>query len=423
MGLAAIYKKEGNTGSMFYTHTDHLGSINVITTSTGAVHEEMNFGPWGRRRNPYNWTYTNVPEPELTDRGYTMHEHLPEFGLINMNGRAYDPMLARFLNADPIIQAPGNMQNYNSYSYLLNNPLKYTDPSGYGWTYWDRSERLPVIDQILPDQIREDGWGYGTAGSMGYSYNDAGYYTDRATGAFVDWKTAVLGSIERFGGSIETASSFLVENFLDGLGYYTAYKGPHPYSEKGVIGLINPNNRTHSGWDAIINLDNILQPLMVYGTVNNNPGGDLFNTTEMFNQTIAETKIVFGKLGEMIDGLPYDAVTRYGIKMYVFAELVGNGKPYDLKEHGYHYTDIGYESWYNGNRVGYQDYGNYNFGVAANSLGLFLDDALFGAGMNELKKWVTGNDGNPNFLNTRGYFDSPKATNLIIRGYNGQFFP
>ena len=48
-----------------------------------------------------------------------------------MNGRIYDPTLGRFLQADPHIQAPMNSQNYNRYSYVLNNPMSYTDPSGY----------------------------------------------------------------------------------------------------------------------------------------------------------------------------------------------------------------------------------------------------------------------------------------------------
>lgn len=48
-----------------------------------------------------------------------------------MNGRIYDPTLGRFLQADPHIQAPLNSQNYNRYSYVLNNPMSYTDPSGY----------------------------------------------------------------------------------------------------------------------------------------------------------------------------------------------------------------------------------------------------------------------------------------------------
>ena len=66
----------------------------------------------------------------LIDRGYTSHEHFSEVGIIHMNGRLYDPLLRRFLNADENIQDPHNTQNYNKYGYVMNNPLMYNDPSG-----------------------------------------------------------------------------------------------------------------------------------------------------------------------------------------------------------------------------------------------------------------------------------------------------
>jgi len=93
----------------------------------------------GRRRNPTDWTYNNIPQTHLFDRGFTGHslsrhevdgKHLDNFDLINMNGRVYDPWLGRFLSPDPFVQAPTYSQNFNRYSYALNNPLKYTDPSG-----------------------------------------------------------------------------------------------------------------------------------------------------------------------------------------------------------------------------------------------------------------------------------------------------
>ncbi len=63
-------------------------------------------------------------------RGCMGHEMLNEFNLINMNGRVYDSVLGRFLSPDKYVQEGDNSQNYNSYSYCLNNPLKYADPSG-----------------------------------------------------------------------------------------------------------------------------------------------------------------------------------------------------------------------------------------------------------------------------------------------------
>ena len=147
-GLEAIIVKKSNTERLYYAETDHLGSLIGLINSTGGYAERHSYDPWGRRRNPTDWSYNNVPEPVITDRGYTGHEHLDMFGLINMNGRIYDPVTARFLNVDPVLQDPSNSQNFNSYSYCLNNPLKYIDPSGYSesgpdeeeiWTYYSKA--------------------------------------------------------------------------------------------------------------------------------------------------------------------------------------------------------------------------------------------------------------------------------------------
>jgi RHS repeat-associated protein len=62
---------------------------------------------------------------------------LDELGIVHMNGRLYDPELGRVLSGDPIIQEPENAQNYNRYSYVINNPLSLTDPSGYSW--WSKN--------------------------------------------------------------------------------------------------------------------------------------------------------------------------------------------------------------------------------------------------------------------------------------------
>jgi len=67
----------------------------------------------------------------FTLRGFTDHEHIDQAQLIHMNGRVYDYNLGRFLSIDPFVQAPGNSQSLNPYSYIMNNPLAGTDPSGY----------------------------------------------------------------------------------------------------------------------------------------------------------------------------------------------------------------------------------------------------------------------------------------------------
>ncbi|MBP7839592.1 MAG: RHS repeat-associated core domain-containing protein [Bacteroidales bacterium] len=93
--------------------------------------QELSFDAWGDRRNSATWrSFTGTPPEPLFDRGFTGHEHLYAFGLINMNGRMYDPLASRMLSPDNFIQAPDFSQSFNRYSYCLNNPLKYTDPDG-----------------------------------------------------------------------------------------------------------------------------------------------------------------------------------------------------------------------------------------------------------------------------------------------------
>ncbi|MFT5164481.1 MAG: RHS repeat-associated protein [Alteromonadaceae bacterium] len=66
-----------------------------------------------------------------TRRGFTDHDHIDEVELIYMNGRVYDYNVGRFMRVDPIISIPGNSQGINPYSYIMNNPLVGTDPTGY----------------------------------------------------------------------------------------------------------------------------------------------------------------------------------------------------------------------------------------------------------------------------------------------------
>lgn len=115
---------------LYYAHTDHLGSVLLLTNASGAIQEKYNYDAWGKRRDPVTLAPLTA-NTGLLRRVFTFHEHIDEVGLINMNGRLYDPALGRFLNADPFIQQPSNPQNFNRYSYVLNNPMKYTDPSGY----------------------------------------------------------------------------------------------------------------------------------------------------------------------------------------------------------------------------------------------------------------------------------------------------
>lgn len=140
----------GSEKALVY-HYDHLGSIESITpfgstavtlaADSGGKPGRYSEDAWGQRRNPFTWagkpdvTGGNKSDDghadSLTPRGFTGHEMLDDLGLVHMNGRIYDPLLGRMLSADILVQAPGNLQAYNRYSYVFNNPLSYTDPSGF----------------------------------------------------------------------------------------------------------------------------------------------------------------------------------------------------------------------------------------------------------------------------------------------------
>jgi RHS repeat-associated protein len=98
--------------------------------------EYFSFDAWGKRRNVDataaidDVQYMSLSS-QLTNNGFTGHEQLDPVGLVHMGGRVYDPTIGRFLSADPFIQAPDSTQSYNRYSYVMNNPLSLTDPTGY----------------------------------------------------------------------------------------------------------------------------------------------------------------------------------------------------------------------------------------------------------------------------------------------------
>lgn len=127
-----LQRENGGNWVAYNIGRDYLGSITHIVTLDGTLVAEYSYDPWGRLRDPETLEiYAAGEEPELfLGRGFTGHEHLTWLGLINMNARLYDPLLGRFLSPDPYVQAPEFTQNFNRYSYALNNPLRYTDVTG-----------------------------------------------------------------------------------------------------------------------------------------------------------------------------------------------------------------------------------------------------------------------------------------------------
>ena len=189
-----------------YLHKDHLGSIDSMTDQNGKLVEKLYFDAWGKKESIAlgNWDGINsafraqtlgdvLNINTVTPRGFTGHEHVEHADIIHMNGRIYDPTLGRFLQADPHIQAPKNSQSYNRYSYVLNNPLSYTDPSGYFFNKIFKAlnkvlgKLAPFVSIALSIWAP---WGTGLWASIGTGFVAGGIATGSLKGALVGAFTA-----------------------------------------------------------------------------------------------------------------------------------------------------------------------------------------------------------------------------------------
>ncbi len=122
-------------GRSFTTHGNHLGSASVVTDQNGEAKEKMEYFPFGAYRanaSPNDQYGTKDFDGTFPNANYTFTgQELDETGLYDYHARQYDPVTGRFISPDSVIQSPGDLQTFNRYSYVRNNPLVYTDPSGH----------------------------------------------------------------------------------------------------------------------------------------------------------------------------------------------------------------------------------------------------------------------------------------------------
>jgi RHS repeat-associated protein len=122
-------------GTLYYVLKDHLGSASVVTENDGDVAGEQRYYPFGETRFSTGTMYT--------DKLFTGQREMAELGIYHYGARFYSPTLGRFLSADTIVPGYANPQNLNRFAYVLNNPLKYTDPTGH----WVVETDDPVQEQ------------------------------------------------------------------------------------------------------------------------------------------------------------------------------------------------------------------------------------------------------------------------------------
>lgn len=133
--------KENSTGVYFY-HPDHLGSTTLVTNLVGNVIKETSYLPFGTVFEGGN------------DRYLFTGKELDKTGLMYYGARYYNPLLRNFIQPDSIIQDPYNPQNLNRYSYVLNNPYKYTDTTG---NYIETAIDIASLGWSIRDIIQDPG--------------------------------------------------------------------------------------------------------------------------------------------------------------------------------------------------------------------------------------------------------------------------
>jgi RHS repeat-associated protein len=204
-----------------YPHRDHLGSIVAISDAGGALIERSGFDPWGKRVDFATWS-PPVPgtfsagasggSPSTqpitsTTRGFTGHEQVEEFGFVHMNGRIYDPEIGKFFSADPTMQFPESTQGFNRYAYAGNNPLTFTDPSGFSLKSF-LGKALSFVGMVMNFIPGMQGWamfinavaGFITAGSF------KGMLMGMVTSAIGGQASGILGGALK--GALGAAANF-----------------------------------------------------------------------------------------------------------------------------------------------------------------------------------------------------------------------
>ena len=209
-GLAGLHTVSSTQGGTV-THsaaaiTDHLGTITAMVDNNDWCYD-VHYDVWGNR-------VINMPFYYSIERGFTGHDHIDGIGLIDMRGRMYDPHLGRFLSPDAFIQSPTDPQNYNRYSYCLNNPLKYTDPTGEIFGIDD------IVVACVVAAVASAAIDYGTQVAFnyfnGYSGKDAWFkkidFFDIAVSTTVGAVTAGYGAAAKAGTKIGKVGKWIVSH-------------------------------------------------------------------------------------------------------------------------------------------------------------------------------------------------------------------
>ncbi|RUO37075.1 hypothetical protein CWE15_11750 [Aliidiomarina taiwanensis] len=256
-----------STERVTHLHKDAQGSTMVITgnaVSGNVLKQQLAYDPWGKQSTLWSHNQFVLGKYLGEMRGYTGHTMVNDMDVIHMGGRTYNPVLGRFMQADPFIQAGTNLQNYNRYSYVLNNPLSYTDPSGYFFkklstTFGRFTPLLSIAIMVIPGAQP-------MGATMLKGFFAGGIATGNLRGAIVGGLTAGMGKSL---GGLKGVGGFMSRGIVGGAASSVqGGKFSHGFVSAGASSL---------GGNAGSPTGNILMSAMVGGTVSHLVGGKFAN--------------------------------------------------------------------------------------------------------------------------------------------------
>jgi RHS repeat-associated protein len=258
-GNLRVAQVKGTSRSFF--HKDHLGSSTVMTDASGYELESTEYAPFGSQR-----AHTGT---STSDYRYTDQELDAENGLYNYNARLYDPFIGRFISPDTIVPEPFNPQSLNRYTYCLNNPLIYVDPSGHvseedllkaGYTYDEETG-----DWLMPESVVTtprlymcgNGWGgiaYLTSEQIIGSWG--AWYPIEPVPAFPEINNEYQRRLERYLNSSapQVNPIDVVNNNFMGIRYPKGTKEVEAgigWDDKGQIDFIDCSNLVHQTYKVM----------------------------------------------------------------------------------------------------------------------------------------------------------------------------
>ncbi|MDM8160143.1 RHS repeat-associated core domain-containing protein [Labilibaculum sp. K2S] len=371
-GLAAVFISSGSTtGELYFIHTDYLGSVVGLSNQSGYIAEEYAYDAWGNRGSPGNWALTDNRTDFLINRGYTMHEHMNGFGLINMSrpkgeheqelrvtlGRVYDPKVGRFLSPDPVLQDAGNTQNMNRYSYCLNNPLKYTDPSGYISVAAAKSVDSPFVNANWYGDgsggYGGGGGGFSSSGFGGINGPGVGENGLGLNGVYYDWNSGTYrstssGNQEIGWGYVNANVSSYGERYVSkdaytSVGAQRYYKGSSLHLVREPIGVVfmSKNASLNESWSDSFDFNRI-----GYVPLDEKVGFQMANYRMTFNAKIIDDYSIKGhqrvltlnaiSRNSLVDG---DVFSSANVTLIINGNVISSD---NLRKSGLNFSSLGY---------------------------------------------------------------------------------